>query len=203
MCRVRNAAPITSGTETLGTNIFKGMRRLALVIGIAGAGYAIDHARSQHTYLQLGYRVTATGRELVKSLDCPSLDDGVYRQFYRTAEGNEFQARICFPSMRSTDGFEMRIPWPERKPIAYRVDSREAELAMRAFVADHFRLSPDELVYANQAYLAQRDAERSEKLVDIGLFLTLYFGAATAIGWIARGFLGIPYGSDRRQSPPP
>jgi len=179
-------------------NIFKGARRLSLVVAIGGFGYGLIDAYDRGTSLQVGYLVTPSGKRLVNSYDCPTISDGIHRKRYQTAEGNDFEARICFPGNPVADG-RRTFSIPGDKPgTIYFPDTVEGDQAMDAYVSKHFRLSPDDLTHANRAYIAQRSAEVSEKIQNLVIFLTLYLFGTTALGWILRGFLDIPYGSDRK-----
>lgn len=183
-------------------NLFKGARRLSLVVAACGVGYGLIDAYDRRTYLQIGYLVTPAGKQLVNSYDCPSDSDGIHRQHYRTDKGNEFEARICFPGNAVTGGkSSFSIPG-DKSSTAYSLYSSEGEEAMRAYVKRHFRLSAEDLAHTDRAFTAQRAAEVSDKLQTLLVFIALYIVGTTALGWILRGFLEIPYGSDRKKAVP-
>ena len=167
---------------------------MTLVVGVAGTTYAVEQAWVHRPYLQLGYVVTSNGREAANSLDCPSVNDGVTRKWFRTARGDQFEARLCFPGVRiEARKYQIYIPQGNGKPVAHMLDTPEAEQAMRNFVEEQFRLTPEDLTIADAAYTKQRDAERWEKMFEITTLVALYVSAMGSIGWVIRGFLDIPY----------
>ena len=181
-------------------NIFEGARRLALLAGgIATLITAVTWYNSD-TYLNVNYEIIQPGMSYhrLDTDSCP--EEGTHQSIkVTTNKGNPVWIYLCLVPMTFKDGAKL---------IPYKVDanglvwgatrfSKEVE-EYRKTLEKTFKI-PDEHQAEISELLAQ--ARRKEFFdtfgnltIGLGLFAVFVF----LVGWIVRGFMGIPSGMDHR-----
>lgn len=187
-------------------NVFEGARRFAYLIGAIWAIGAIIITATKDIYVPLSYSVVVPSLE--PSLmppndksgkkDC-SYEDASEWKYLTTAKGTQVRVELCFKAHDFGEG-KMLIP--------YRVDSKgtvwgnakysNEVSTYRESVKNKFQLSKDDEQYAEQQYWPVRFAKWKDGALWLfgGWFAIWVFSAA--VGWIVRGFAGIPQGMDTR-----
>lgn len=186
-------------------NIFEGSRRIALLIGgiwAIGVIGTFGDTWSEDTAVKMVFAVPSPGQPATRDTpeseysECAFKDHSESRYFV-TSSGTRVRAILCFKAREFRDG-QMLIP--------YKVDSTGALWGDRRYsdnvstytkkVADSFRLSKQYEHWADSQLWPTR-LQRFKVVVAFlfGGLIALWIFTAV-VGWIVRGFLGIPRGKD-------
>lgn len=178
-------------------NFFEGSRRILYllmclyVVGVAAYAYL------EKPYVPLRYSVIAPGyAPTLTEKDCGFDDWKEYTE--KTISGQTINVSICFMAVDSSKGD--RIVLFKREDGRYwGADRWSNEVATYARdVARAFELAESDLrIYEARRQTAVREL-RKQALIAAFVGLAVLWILATVIGWIARGFAGIPRGMDRR-----
>jgi hypothetical protein len=181
-------------------NIFEGARRISLLVaGVAIISVFVSqffHA----PYISFDYQIVHPNQPFLKANgSCPSDGQMVYFTS-QTSKGRNVSINLCL--------LPMSFGKDDAQLIPYKVDDKGLIWGARAYASEidgyekklkeRFKIPPvDEI--AMEKEISQRywnDVENSITYLIVGLGV---FGAFVwAIGWIVRGFLGIPRGMDMR-----
>lgn len=178
-------------------NIFEGARRISLLIGalwVVGWG---AHAIFSEPYSRVTYSVLALGVPFVSGA-CP--DDAAAEYIEREApEGKSVNVTLCFLA-NQTDSGEMLVPYADAGEGMLWM-GRKYSTEVQGYtnsMASKFQLTPEGI----EAFKA---IQRKALLEQWGVAAMFLFGGlavgwavVAAIGWIVRGFMGIPRGQDMR-----
>lgn len=183
-------------------NIFEGARRIAIVIGALGAFGGFAAALQQEPELYYAYRIPFYGASATKINPdyCKEFSNDGYKSLgYSSEDGSKFTVALCFSAARANNG-EMLIPYAELNGqiLMGAKYSAPVEKYMDAYVASNFKLNQADFDKAKAEYASQRIRKKAYTSGAVVGGLIIYWLIISAIGWIIRGFLGIPNGSDRR-----
>lgn len=185
-------------------NVFEGARRIALLLAALVTVCTILIATQYSPYVVANFDVTGPQRPPSRTdEEC----DGASRSKLISTEastGESISATLCFRVMSfpSADG------GPPNLLVPYKLDSdgmmwgnTPYSAVVEAYVestALNFRLSREDEVWLRNE--ERRLTLENWKDVGIGLLIGLgiYWALILAIGWIVRGFMGIPMGQDKR-----
>lgn len=184
-------------------NIFEGARRIALLLGGGAAVITVLVALNQNAYYHAQYSLAAPNAQFRKTDGgCKSEGRTIYFD-HKTSSGKEVRVSLCLEPMifanKNMEDAEL-IPYRTdadgmtwgAKPYSTEISAYETQLKKRFTMT-----ATDEEVSIKEAAIQWRRhfAEAIGYLV-VGLAI---FGALVwGIGWIVRGFLGIPRGMDKR-----
>jgi hypothetical protein len=183
-------------------NLFEGGRRILWVI-LAVTGTVIGVMLwNQTAFVQAAYRVAGPGAtpQRLASADCPPEDDPHWTT-KPLPGGGEVSLQLCFKQIEAPDG-SLGVALPTSQGLRL-YPSYQTEVSNHQYaVGDAFQLPPaDEKEFAAEYQL------RLWKLRGAGLpwFLALgvIYTLAALLGWILRGFLGVPMGRDAREPKAP
>ena len=177
-------------------NMFEGARRIAKiaaalwVIGWIVAGVTF----SPSPFISVTYLIEGPGKPLARIEADKCNDDGKETLKAKTAKGTEAWVDLCFRSELADDG--VRVYAYDNQSFS-RWTSPQV-LAYTAQVKARFTLpQTDETWIDNQG--------RLEYIQELGWGamgavsgILLLFAFSWAVGWIVRGFMGIPRGADSR-----
>ena len=158
-------------------NVFEGARRIALLIaGLWVVGW-IAYAAFNDTSYSIVYSVEKPGAPPKPATTCGEDDDFQYLT-KEAPNGESFSTMLCFAKRRADDSDEFKT--------------------YKANVIEQFQLTAD----ASSLAKASRPRAVLEQWRDAAYFLFGGLAAgwvlAAALGWIFRGFMGIPRGKDAR-----
>lgn len=180
-------------------NIFEGARRIAILIGgLAVAGTMIALA-TYDPYVSVQYSIAHPNGAFVRMQEsCPS-DAGRHYFSTRTSTGESVSVELCL--LASRFGGDLRL-------ILYKIDEHGVS---RAAPSDSSEVSDYKRELEGRFKLSASDEETLKREISrryrenwvsgLGYLvagLAIFAGFVWAIGWIVRGFLGIPRGMDRR-----
>ncbi len=184
----------------MATNIFEGARRIALLIaGTATVGTLIG-VFIQDPYMTVSYSITyPTGPFTRMEEPCPS-EAGKHYFTSKTSTGKEVSIVLCLlPSSFGEDGKQL-IPYKvDEKGMTWGASSYSSEVsAYERRLEAQFKIPPsDEKSITKE--ISRRYLENIVSTLGYLVGGLVFFGGLVwAIGWIVRGFLGIPWGMDRR-----
>ena len=177
-------------------NIFEGARRvcylIVVLIILAGIGLAIENEPSQTFYFKLPFPDKPIMK--IHDEDC-EYDDAIETSYRKTPKGYSYTISICFKAFHMENG-EVILPFiKDGKVLGNDKYSAEA-IQFRNDFLSKFSLPKHDIEAIEAHYLILRFTEIAKSL---GLSIAVAFGFWTAcwiVGWIVRGFLGVPMGKD-------
>ena len=183
-------------------NIFEGGRRVALLVGgIVVVGTLIALALND-PYVSAEYSITRPNGEFVRIQEsCPS---DAARHFFtsKTSTKNGISIDLCILAMSFSENSNRLIPYKiDEKGMIWGASTYSDEIQeYRRKLEGQFKLSSnDEDVLKKE--ISQRN--RENWISSLGYLiagLAVFACVVWAIGWIVRGFLGVPRGMDNDQS---
>jgi hypothetical protein len=185
-------------------NVFEGSRRIAYLAGSVAAAVTLIVAASYDPSISLKYSIAhpAAGFQRTDQ-PCPS-ESG--RTFFATPSkaGTTVFIELCLLAME----FEQVAGGAKVYLVPYKVNERKDTLyaAYHSNEVDAYKKELEarfEIPRADEEWI---ESERSrlnwenwkESLQNLGAGLTIFFGFVWAMGWIVRGFAGIPRGMDSK-----
>lgn len=181
-------------------NIFEGARRIALLIaGIAVAGTLFALA-TYDPYVSVQYSIAHPNGAFVRMQEsCPSDAERHYFSS-KTSTGESVSVDLCLLAMSFGKDNARLIPYKtDEQGMIWGAASYSSEVSdYERKLENRFKLSAsDEETLKKE--ISQR--YRENWMSGLGYLvagLAIFAGVVWAIGWIVRGFLGIPRGMDRR-----
>lgn len=179
-------------------NIFEGARRISLLIGgIAVAGTLIALV-TYDPYVSVRYSIAHPNGAFMRMQEsCPS--DAARHYFSsKTGTGQSVSVDLCLLAMGKDS--DRLIPYKvDEQGMIWGAPSYSSEVSdYERKLESRFKLSAsDEEMLKKE--ISQR--YRENWMSGLGYLvagLAIFAGVVWAIGWIARGFLGIPRGMDKR-----
>lgn len=180
-------------------NAFEGARRVAVLISAFAIVITIWVSVYVNPYLTTTYLVPTPTMEPIKvSRSCKSEERKVYANKMMES-GSSISVHLCFKPM---DFGKSGILIP------YRVDEKGMTWGNSSYSTDvsnyvddyaaKFQIPQDDLKVLNQEWKKLRWSEIKENVTNLIIGLASFWFAVWMLGWIVRGFFGIPRGADRR-----
>lgn len=180
-------------------NIFEGARRIALLIGgIAITGTLIALV-TYDPYVSVQYSIAHPNGAFVKMQEsCPS-DAGRHYFTTKTSTGESVSVDLCLVAMSFDKNNARLIPYKiDEQGMIWGAASYSSEVSdYERKLEGRFKLPAGDEV-ALKKEISQR--YRENWMSGLGYLvagLAIFAGVVWTIGWIARGFLGIPRGMDK------
>ncbi len=184
-------------------NIFEGARRIALLLGIGAAVVTVLVAFNEDAYYHAQYSLAAPNAPFKKNDgDCQGEGRTMYFD-HKTSSGKEVRVSICLETMtfKNNNGEESEL-------IPYKIDADGMTWGASTYsteisnyetqVQERFTMTvTDELDSIEDAEKKWR-TDFAETMGYLVVSLAVFGAFVMAIGWIVRGFLGIPRGMDKR-----
>ncbi len=181
-------------------NIFEGARRIAFLIAVVAAIGTLIALVTHEPYMPVQYSIAHPTAPFVRSEEpCPS-EAGKHYFTARTANGKEISVDLCLLAMSFGQAGDRLVPYKvDERGMIWGAPSYSSEVsAYERALERRFKVSPrDEQEIANELSRRYRDNFLSG-LGYLAVGLAIFGAIVWAIGWIMRGFLGIPRGMDRR-----
>jgi hypothetical protein len=185
-------------------NIFEGSRRVALLLKILWVLGVIVVSYNQSPYVSLKFTTTQPDAPFVVSdYDCQIGIDHMEFETRSLDDGHAVSVQLCFRSQVFQSNQQRLVPYKVEGDTMWGNDRYSSEVTNYAEArANDFRLSPADQQMAREEWDRQRSRNiRNAVLFAIGGWIVLSV-LQWIIGWIVRGFLGIPRGSDHKPQPP-
>lgn len=184
-------------------NIFEGARRIALLLGGGAAVITVLVAFNQDAYYHATYSLAAPNAPFRKTDGgCPIEGREIYFD-HKTSLGKEVSVSVCLEPMTFTNKNK-----EDAELIPYKTDADGMTWGARPYsteistyetqVKKRFTMNAtDEEASIKEASKKWR-SQFAEAMGYLAAGLAIFGALVLAIGWIVRGFLGIPRGMDRR-----
>lgn len=180
-------------------NIFEGARRVTKLIAVLWLLGWITAAFFQGPpYIQASYSVSFPNPPVHKDTDCKSGEDASTYLDVRTKKGTKASVKICFIAMRASNG-ETVVPyaiqgngWVGKSP--YTTEVR----AYTERVKTNFILDKDTEEWIDKQVWPDRLSQMGQGALIAIIGLVALWVVSWSIGWIVRGFMGVPRGKDFR-----
>lgn len=181
-------------------NVFEGARRIALLLGAIAVAGTLVALTTHDPYVSVQYSVAHPNAPFVRMQEsCPSDADRHYFTS-KTSTGESVSVDLCLLAMSFGKENTRLIP--------YKVDEQGMIWGAATYsseVSDYERKLEGrfKLTGSDEEALKKEISRRYRESWTSGLGylvggLAVFAGVVWAIGWVARGFLGIPRGMDRR-----
>jgi hypothetical protein len=186
-------------------NIFEGSRRIAKLIGVVIILATLYSAIFDSHTVQgtLEYEVATVSAPLSETSRPCGIDDAEKYTNLVSPKGVPIRAMICFRAALFNNS-DWLIPYKIEGGNMYGKErySPEVESYMDKIVASS--TIPPEDIKKFDEFLFFKKAWEITKTIGIGgIWLVCFCFSVIVIGWVVRGFLGIPNGSDERASESP
>jgi hypothetical protein len=181
-------------------NIFEGARRIALLISVIVTVITLTALVVDDPYVSVQYSIAQPNGAFVKMQDsCPS-DASLHYFSSKTSTGEDVSVHLCLLTMAFDKNNVRLIPYKiDEQGMIWGAASYSSEVSdYKKKVEARFKIPADD-EYSVKKEISQR--YRENWISGLGyLFagLAVFAGVVWAIGWITRGFLGIPHGMDKR-----
>jgi hypothetical protein len=189
-------------TGRMKINFFEGARRIGRLLQVAWVVGCAVFVWDQKPHVSLTYSTVGPSAPFVAVTGCGTHDASEHRWYYKLDADRTASVTLCFAAMRFPNQ-EMLIPfkedggrwWGDNKfsPDATRYMERRAEQfalaeADRKAAIEEWRKSRQRQLWSGFGFA-------------VGGAIAIWIVSAI-IGWIVRGFFGIPSGRDSRPAPP-
>lgn len=186
----------------MNVNIFEGSRRIAyLAGGLATAGTLIV-AATYDPYISVGYSIAHPRGSFMRMKEaCPT--EAAQHYFAATSpSGKQVSIDLCLLTMSFGKNYDQLVPYKiDEKNMVWgaarysnEVSAYERELEAR------FVLPAEDNEWLEKEISRRYWDNWKESLSHLGIGLAMFAGFVWAVGWITRGFMGIPRGMDRKPS---
>lgn len=185
--------------QRMRVNIFEGARRISkLVMGIIVAGSLVAIWTAE-PYLNMHYQIKGPGVAPLKVDDCGADDAREYIS-RRSADGKQISIIICFMAHPAAQTGEMLIPYKVMEDGRWWMNEKYSRdvLTYTKAVANAFAFPAEDAKQADSLWTSTRIKDAVQGLGFLGIGLVAFLIFTKIIGWIVRGFLGIPSGQDMR-----
>lgn len=187
-------------------NIFEGSRRITRIIQGVWIITCIGYAILDMPYVTIHYKLIWPSTPFLRmSPDeaCNANDAQENISSFQLAEGKTISINLCFIAQTSNDG---------RMLVPYKIEENKRWWGGTPYSSDviqytkgqtgRFVFSSDDRTYANNEWDKKRRGQFWSAIqYAVGGCLIIFIIQMT-IGWIVRGFLGIPLGADHRPEHP-
>ena len=180
-------------------NIFEGARRITkLVAMLWGLGWIMAAFFQDAPYIVATYSVSFPNPPIRSNNDCNIGEDAIEFLDTRTQQGVKASVNICFIAMRASNG---------QKVVPYAIQGNgwigntrySAEvLEYTAQVKKKFTLDKGTEEWIDNQVWPKRLSQMGQGALIAIIGLLALWVVSWSIGWIVRGFMGVPRGKDFR-----
>ncbi len=183
-------------------NFFSGARRMAILTALAATIGTLIRLATYDPYVSVTYTIDRPEGELLKIQGgCPS--SAVSNGFYKaTRAGNDVYVTLCLLAMEFGQDKEELIPYKtDEKGVIWGAASYSSEVSKykrRLAGGFAFPARDDELLEREISERYRESWISGLGYLAFGLFV--FAVSVWAVGWVVRGFMGVPQGSDYRSN---
>ena len=183
-------------------NIFEGSRRLAYLAGGLAAAATLIFAATHDPYISIDYSIAhprASFQRLQES--CPTRA-GQHYFTTTSASGRRVSIDLCLLTMPFGEKNEQLVPYrTDEKGMVWGAASYSSEVSVyKSELEARFVLPAEDNEWLEKEVSSRYWDNWKESLRNLGIGLGMFAISVSAIGWIIRGFIGIPRGVDRKPS---
>lgn len=182
-------------------NIFEGARRIALLCGLTVTAVVLWELSTYEPRLSQTYTIENVGSQVVKTdLGCPS-DAKEHRFEVITRDLNRpVQVKLCFLASLFGENQSALIPYLMTKDgtVWGGTEYSSAVMSYVKSVEKNFVLPVEDELRLKKDYDRLYWDKWINGLKELAIGLLAFVCVVYSVGWIMRGFLGIPRGMDHR-----
>lgn len=180
-------------------NIFEGARRVALVVAGIGVMGGVASALSDTPYASVSYEVATFGAQPVAIDSCPfSAHNALFSERREASNGKEYTFEICFKAEPADDGRQLIAYEKVGDRINMNDDGSLEVLQYIAKVAARLPQTTEEAEKMGNQLRIEKVKQVFMGLLGVAAGLAFFWVFVAVVGWIVRGFMGIPSGLDKR-----
>jgi hypothetical protein len=184
-------------------NPFSGARRIAALSALLATVGTLVALLLNEPYVTAAYAVSHPNGPFVKTEDsCPDAGDRHYFSA-QTSSGKSVSIQLCLMTMEFGDNKQRLIPYRvDDKGMVWGAASFSSEVATyRQQLERRFALPARDEIELEQEVSRRFKADLLSGLGYLAIGLFVFAAIVWAIGWVVRGFMGIPLGRDHRPQP--
>jgi hypothetical protein len=181
-------------------NIFKGARRIAILCAVLlTVGTLINSVGSYQPGLARYSIAQPNGEFVYMNASCPA-DAGRYSFIVKTSTQKKVIIILCLLPMSFGESEKKLVPYKiDKKGKAWGADIYSTEVSdYKKNLEKRFKIPFKDEDKINKKSSRKYQEAMIDKLGYLIAGLAILGGIVFAIGWIVRGFLGIPHGMDKR-----
>ncbi len=183
-------------------NIFKGCRRLALLAGGLATVGTLIAIGTNDPYVSVSYSIShpkGSFQRMIKP--CPS-EAGHHYFTTTSSSGKHVSINLCLLTMPFGEDKRYLIPYRvDEKNMIWGAETYSSEVSnYEKELEARFILPAQDNNWIENEISSQYWKNWRKGLRYLSISLALYAGFVWAVGWIARGFMGIPHGMDKKPS---
>jgi hypothetical protein len=185
-------------------NIFEGARRISyLVAGLAIAGTLIYSAKDDPYILNdysFNYSIAQPRASFIRmDEDCPT-EAAQYQFTKMILSGQEAAINLCLLTMPFGSNNEQLVPYKiDEKGVMLGATPNSHEVSTyKRELEERFALPAEDSKSLKNVISHHYWENWKKELKNLAFGLVIFAGFVWAVGWILRGFMGIPYGMDKK-----
>jgi hypothetical protein len=178
--------------------MFEGARRIAKLTAAVATIGTLFFLLTFDPYVSADYVIAHPNGPITRTdISCP-FGDGKHYFSAKTSNGKNISINLCLLS--KDFGGKSLIPYKiEPDGRVWGAESYASEVsAYEKTLENRFKFSPDDEKYFSDEVSRRYRKSLLEGLAGLCLGLAIFGSFVWAVGWIVRGFMGIPRGSDSR-----
>jgi hypothetical protein len=184
---------------TMAANIFEGARRVALFVGALVCIGTLVGVFTDQPNITLRYTISLPGVfPVLRKVECPDAGATEYLEM-SIVGGKSVHVILCFWPMRFLEEEKLLVPYLMTDEKVW--GAQKYSDGVRSYtrgVAASFRMPDKDEAEAEDLWDKERRSNILYALGYLALGLIIFWIFVWVIGWVVRGFLGIPNGMDRR-----
>jgi hypothetical protein len=183
-------------------NIFEGARRIALLAAVLATFGTLVALATNDPYVSIGYSIAHPSGTFKRQTERCSSEAGNHSFTTKTRTGKQVSIDLCLLTMSFGERGEQLVPYKlDENGMVWGAAYYSKEVSQyKRQLENRFIFSPEEDDFAEKEISWSYWINVKEGLLYLAIGLAIFGGFVWAIGWIVRGFLGIPRGMDRRPS---
>ncbi|MCX7084594.1 MAG: hypothetical protein NTY69_03555 [Methylococcales bacterium] len=181
-------------------NIFEGSRRIAYLAGGLAVAGTLIYAVTYEPYISIDYSISHPRADFQRMNESCPTEAG--RTFFTTTSqsGTSVSIDLCLLTMEFGEDKRQLVPYKiNEKNMTWGAASYSSEVsAYEKQLKARFVLPPEDNNWVDKERSRRYWENWKESLRNLGIGLAIFAGFVWAIGWIVRGFMGVPRGLDRK-----
>jgi hypothetical protein len=181
-------------------NIFEGSRRLTYLAGGLAAVGTLIYSATYGPYISIDYSISHPQAAFQRMNGSCPIEAG--RALFTTTSqsGSSVSIHLCLLTMEFGEDKKQLVPYKiDEKNMTWGATSYSGEVsAYEKQLEKRFVLPPEDNNWIEKEKSRRYWENWKESLRNLGIGLAIFAGTVWSIGWIVRGFLGIPRGMDRK-----
>lgn len=181
-------------------NIFEGSRRIAYLAGGLAVLGTLIYAVTYEPYISIDYSISHPQAAFQKLNGSCSAEAG--RAFFTTTSqsGTKLSIDLCLLTMEFGEDKKQLVPYKvDEKNIIWGATLYSSEVsAYEKQLESQFTLPIEDVDWVEKEKSHRYWENWRESLQNLAMGLAIFSGFVWAIGWVVRGFMGIPRGMDKR-----